>query len=57
MVLESIVDYFPKSMVEWLGILSILGFYLLLLGFGVWTSRKRGGDGTNQAAAGKMRLA
>ena len=42
------VDLDPEEGVNWLGILSIVIFYFLILGVGIWAARKKGGDGIDQ---------
>ena len=38
----------PETSINWLGILSIVVFYLLILGVGMWAASKKGGDDLDQ---------
>ena len=38
----------PEFEINWLGIFSIIVFYLLILGVGMWAASKKGGDDLDQ---------
>jgi hypothetical protein len=39
---------FADTGINWLGICSIVVFYLLILGVGMWAAAKKGGDDMDQ---------